>query len=422
MAASKRAAEAGSQEKGAHRRRELEPADLRTAARAMDEEGDLEAALGYLEEALALDPDDPQTLLYLAQLRHRRLEWQEAIDGYGAVLAEREVEPGDYVLLEYLTLLEEVRKAAPELLPQVHEEVEHLVLRFPEDPLVALARARRELELGPPIPEVRLGRALQRLDEFRVATEYKSLESLLPESTRAWFSFYLEHDPDAAHKLVAAELEKEPAALDLWYMLGESYAALGQKSDAVETFRFLLRMLPDKRTTRSLARLLSESGRDIEEVSELVSQTMHLERSRAKDIDLQLSVARSLANNLASESRDRALGHAPGSVEQAAQRRARPGRGGRDRRALRAVPRVALRGRSCGASPARGRRADRRPGAAAHAARRGQPGAVTTAGLAAHAVTAGLEHLGQRPEAPLGEQAPRGAAACAPGSGSGGSA
>ena len=300
-------ASAGSQEKGAHRRRELEPADLRTAARAMDEEGDLEAALGYLEEALALDPDDPETLLYLAQLRHRRLEWLEAIDGYGAVLAEREVEAGDYVLLEYLTLLEEVRKAAPELLSTVHEEVEHLVLRFPEDPLVALARARRELELGPPVPEVRLGRALQRLDEFRVATEYKSLESLLPESTRAWFAFYLEHDPDAAHKLVAAELEKEPAAVDLWYMLGESYAALGQKSDAVETFRFLLRMLPDKRTTRSLARLLSQSGRGIEEVSELVSQTMHLERSRSKDIDLQLSVARSLANNLASESRDRAL-------------------------------------------------------------------------------------------------------------------
>jgi tetratricopeptide (TPR) repeat protein len=181
------------------------------------------------------------------------------------------------------------------------------VLRFPEDPLVALARARRELELGPPIPEVRLGRALQRLDEYRAATEYRSLEALLPESTRAWFAFYLEHDLDAAHQLVVAELEKEPAALDLWYMLGESYAALGQRSQAVETFRFLLRMLPDKRTTRSLARLLSQSGRDTDEVSQLVSQTMHLERTRGRDVDLQLSVARSLANNLSSESRDRAL-------------------------------------------------------------------------------------------------------------------
>jgi hypothetical protein len=34
---------------------------------------------------------------------------------------------------------------------------------------------------------------------------------------------------------------------------------------------------------------------------------MQLERARARDIDLQLSVARSLANNLATESRDRAL-------------------------------------------------------------------------------------------------------------------
>ena len=177
----------------------------------------------------------------------------------------------------------------------------------PEDPLVALARARRELEVGPSIPEIRLGRALERLSDFRAETEYRSLEALLQGSTRAWFDFYLERDPQAANALVAAELEKEPAALDLWHMLGESQAALGQKSSAVETFRFLLRMLPNERTTRALARLLSESGRDTDEVSELVGQTMHLERSRGRDIDLQLSVARSLANNLAAESRDRAL-------------------------------------------------------------------------------------------------------------------
>lgn len=283
-------------------RGELEPLDLYVAAQAKVDQELIEDAVALLEESLELDPEYVEALLLLARLREDQLRWRESLEAYSSALAAGADQT--VLLPAYLAVLERAAAAQPDLLPVVLEHAENLVLRFPEDPRVALARARRELENGLSIPEVRLGRAYARLEEFRSSTSFRRLDELAPDSTRAWVDFYLGHDPSRALALVEKELERAPTSIDLWYMLGECQAALGLREEAIETLEFLQRMLPDARTTRALAHLLSENGRHTEQVTELATRTIQLERLRSRDVDLQLAVARSLVNNMATGARD----------------------------------------------------------------------------------------------------------------------
>ena len=288
-------------------RENLGPQDFLVAAQAKIQEGLVEEAVGLLEEARQLAPENRNILHELAKLRHKRLEYVEGFEAYRELVAVIDPGPGHYVVYEFLDLLEEAAAARTDLQPAVLEQVESLSLRLPTDPRVALSVALRELETGPMIPEIRLGRAFRRLEEFRVATEYRRLDDLAPNSTRSWVEFYMLHDPEAAHALVESELDKEPSSLDHWHMLGESFLALGKREEAIETFEFIQRMLPDSRTTRALAHIYSRTGRDTDKVSALASQTIKLERIRSRDIDLQIAVARSLVNNLGTAARDKGI-------------------------------------------------------------------------------------------------------------------
>jgi tetratricopeptide (TPR) repeat protein len=274
--------------------------DLRVRARVLSEDGEHEDAMLAIEQALELEPEDPENLLVLGQLHRKSFDWKPALLAMSQATAQREPSTDDYMVGDYLELIGEALAAAPDLASVVRAELVKLEERFPDDPLVLLELARSDLDDGAVTPETRLARSLQRLTVFRERIAGTPFESLRTGSTEAWVEFYLERDPRRARELVLDQLQLLPASIDLWRMLGRTEVALGARKAAIETYETLLRMLPEGDTARAIARLLSETGEDHPRVKALIAQTAKLERGRGKDFDLQLIQARSFVNDLKS--------------------------------------------------------------------------------------------------------------------------
>jgi tetratricopeptide (TPR) repeat protein len=322
----------GDRRQAVGRRPGEEAEELLTEAWARESAGNLSGALESVRRAVELDPKLAPAWFKLGQLSHRVPNWNEAIVALRTAARTGEVASASPIVEEFISVLQDARAALPsEVSAQlVRGDLAELAMRYPDDPAVALAQARSELDQEDIAPAVRVARAFERLERFRehldqMARDAKvaaslederaalrgsfvaaselidperveprapkptvqlSLESLRPGSTLAWKDFYQELEPARAEAFVRAELEARPGSLELWRMLGESLAAQGRRGEAIELFSLVARMVPDGPTHRALVRLYAQAGQDSARVEQAVAAVLQLEGRKAPDVDL----------------------------------------------------------------------------------------------------------------------------------------
>lgn len=271
--------------------------------------GGVEQAMVSIQEALERQPTYVRALMFQADLQRKQGLWSEAIDSCATAAAHAPQTSSSWVVDEYLDILEHAMAAAPDLLDSglVLQQLTTLQARFHDDPLIPLARAELELRANRTGSAVQLTKALSHLEGFLEEQEDTALESLRRGSTRAWLDFFILRDPLRAHRFVMRQRELRPESLDLWRMLGETHIALGQRTEAIELYEQLHRMLPDGAVSRALARLYAGSGVDDERVQEFIKYAIRLDKISARDFGLQLIRARSLINSTSPSSRNEGI-------------------------------------------------------------------------------------------------------------------
>ena len=271
--------------------------------------GGMDKAMASIEEALERDPTYVRALMFRADLQGKQGLWSEAIASCSTAAAFALPTSDSWVVEEYLEVLEHAMAAAPDLLDSglVLEQLTTLQARFFDDPLIPLVRAQLDLSSRPGGSAVQLTKALAHLDQFLEQQDDMPLESLRAGSTRAWLAFFIVRDPERAHNFVLGQRALRPESLDLWRMLGETYVALGQRTEAIALYEQLHRMLPDGAAARSLARLYADSGNDDDRVQEFVRYAIRLENVPPRDFGLQLIQARSLINSMTPSARNEGI-------------------------------------------------------------------------------------------------------------------
>ncbi|HUR28163.1 MAG TPA: hypothetical protein VM509_08245 [Planctomycetota bacterium] len=312
-----------------------EAEELLTQAWAQELAGNLGGALDSVRGAVAQDPALTPAWFKLGQIAHRIPHWSEALDALKHAVRATDPAANSPVVEELVAVLREARAAAPADFPGelVRSELADLAARFSEDPSVALAQARAELDQEDISPAVRVARAYERLDRFRLhlddqaaihakepafalearafrpetlfaaAAGYeprrRSLDTLRPGSTGAWKDFYQSLEPARAEAFVRDELSRRPGNLELWRMLGETLIAQDRRAEATQLFELVARMVPDGQTHRALARLYAEAGADHAKVEASIAAAVTLEGRKAPDVDLLYARAKSLTSSSA---------------------------------------------------------------------------------------------------------------------------
>jgi len=266
---------------------------------ALESQGRIAEAVAAAQEAVDLDPTHLPAVEQLAQLHERTGAWREALELHRESVLKAPADLADELVLDFLDFLERAHAAAPDLVSRatIAAELELLSRARPTDPLVALARAREKLGEKSSLTALRVRRAYDELDAFRVATEHRPLDELRPGATRAWMEFYLELDPGAAHEFVRRERDRLPGHIDLWLMFGETLVATGEPEAAIEHYRLVLEMLPEAQTRRHLVRLLARYGRDLPEIERHASAVAKIE-GRVRDPEMALHRARALISDV----------------------------------------------------------------------------------------------------------------------------
>jgi tetratricopeptide (TPR) repeat protein len=312
---------------------------LLTEAWALELAGNLGAALDNVRSAVTFDPQLAPAWFKLGQLAHRVPNWNESLDALRHAVRFAEVDTDSPIVEEFVSVLRDARAADPSNVSAelVRSELAELAVRFPEDPLVALAQARAELDQEDISPAVRVARAYDRLDRFglhlediaaasartekaarssdaalpavptRVETPVTAvrptLDSLRAGSTGAWKDFYQALEPARAEAFVRAELDRRPGSLELWRMLGETLIAQDRRTEATQLFEMLARMVPDGQTHRALARLYADTGSEFAKVEASIAAAVKLEGRKSPDVDLLYSLGKGLSGSLAGQSR-----------------------------------------------------------------------------------------------------------------------
>lgn len=178
---------------------------------------------------------------------------------------------------------------------EVSTLLEELGRHLPNDPLLALELAKKDIEDEPIDPTIGVDRAFARLERF-VAETRRSLEELRPRSTRKWVDFYLEIDPERADRFLEAELVRRPGELELWILRSRVLRARGDLAAAIENCETMLTMAHDSRILRELCRLRAATGSDIDEVDQLVARITELEGIKGLDGELILVKVQGLLN------------------------------------------------------------------------------------------------------------------------------
>ena len=169
----------------------------------LEQQGELPAALSTLEEAFEGHAELEVGREVYARLLAAGGRGSEAAAQYWRAITTSEGKAAIELLHSLLDVLRSARETGDPPLESRRGLLAELEVRFPEQPLVALARAELELERDPRKPDLALNRALEVLDEFRSATNHRSLDELDRGSTLPWFEFLDRATPDAAEALPA---------------------------------------------------------------------------------------------------------------------------------------------------------------------------------------------------------------------------
>lgn len=283
------------------RRRALGPRDGEEAEVALElswtleKQGRLGRAFEEARNAVELDPTYLPAVSRLAQLHERAGSWREALDLYRSATLDAPAEMSSVLVLDYLDFLERAHAADSDTVSRatVAAELEVLSRNHPDDPMIALARAREKLGEKSTVTALRVRRAFDELDSFRAKTDHRPLDELRPGATRAWMEFYMELDPDAAHEFVRFEFDRVPSDIDNWLMYGETLVAIGHPEAAIDHYRLVLEMMPEAQTRRALVRLLARYGRDLSEI-ERHADAVALIEGRTLDPEMTFYRARAL--------------------------------------------------------------------------------------------------------------------------------
>lgn len=287
--------------------------------------GNLAGAVECARKSVELDPALAPAWFKLGQLSHRLADWDTAIDALRRAARLSDVETASPIADDFVTVLRRARAAVPDRISaeSVRNDLSELADRLPDDPGIALALARAELDQDDLPPAVRVARAYDRLDRFLLKLEdaarsdapggsdskddssaplsrirqpavRPSLERLRPGATRAWKDFYQELEPARAEAFVRAEMEERPGSLELWHMLGETLVAQDRRGEATALYELVARMVPDGQTHRALASLYADSGVDLAKVESAIAAAVQLEGRKAPDVDLLFHLGRAL--------------------------------------------------------------------------------------------------------------------------------
>jgi tetratricopeptide (TPR) repeat protein len=132
--------------------------------------------------------------------------------------------------------------------------------KFPDDPLIPLVLAEREIGVDERNPALDLGRSFQIIDDFRERTNYIGINDLREGGTELWTRFFLAHDPVRAEEFLINEIQEYPGDTTLWIQLGSALEAQGRTNDAMELYEDLVVISSDPVAHGRLAWMLSRHG------------------------------------------------------------------------------------------------------------------------------------------------------------------
>ncbi len=265
-------------------------------AYVLQRNGQVDRALSEARKAVELDGTHLSALRLLAELHEQNERWRDAMELYRktALTAPRAV--AHEFVADYIEFLERAHAKAPTHVPRasVAAELEILGHRIPDDPLIALARAREELVAAGSYSYVRVKRAYESLDLFRKENAGRPLDELRQGASRAWMQFYAALDPRRAETFIRDELVLQPGSLDLWILHGETLVAQDRWDAAIEHFETVLTMMPDSSTRRHLVRLLADYGSDLERLEEQAAAILGIDGDPT-DVEVHFHMGRGLA-------------------------------------------------------------------------------------------------------------------------------
>jgi tetratricopeptide (TPR) repeat protein len=225
----------------------------------LEQQGEKAAALATLEEAFQGHPDLEVGREVYARLLAAAGRGSEASAQYWRAITAAEGKGATDLLHALLGVLRAARDTGDPPLESRRGLLAEIEVRFPTQPLVALARAELEIERDPRKPEIALNRAVEVLDEFRAATNQRSLDELDPGSSLPWFEFLERATPDAAEALLRSELQAAPGSVEMWLTLASFLEEHGRKTEALSLYTDLCEMSESPRAHLGAARLMGRS-------------------------------------------------------------------------------------------------------------------------------------------------------------------
>jgi tetratricopeptide (TPR) repeat protein len=276
---------------------------LLTSAWNLEAAGSAQQAMIRVRRALELDPQLEPAWVKLGALLADSGDTLGALDALQRAVGTTAVASNNPVVAQYVEALLAARKSHPSevSIARVYNELNALMTRFQDDPLLALELARAELDNPGVSQAASVAKAYERLSRFREWTAKKPLEHLRLGATAAWKDFYQAHEPRRARAFLEQELLLRPGAIELWRMLGEVLEAEGRAKEAVELYETIQSMVPTGEVRRAVAALLAASGADPALVEQYIQDAMKLELRAVPDADLQVIHARALLNGSASQ-------------------------------------------------------------------------------------------------------------------------
>ncbi len=248
-----------------------------TRAREAFGQGDLATARSEIQEGLRIVPNDAPLLYQFFLLARAEGRYAEAVEATRAFLAALPARARDAALPTVLDLYEEALDEHKLSLEDWRRFVENVAERYPENSLVVLQLAHRDVRMSVANnPVTGVYRALGRLDAFRKSTNKAPVESLGAGSLARWHEFYLATSPERGEAFLREELAADPRSSDLWAMLGENLLAQGRCLEAREKLDLLLSIVPDERALELWIEIEARRGAPVEDLMRACTMLMSL--------------------------------------------------------------------------------------------------------------------------------------------------
>jgi tetratricopeptide (TPR) repeat protein len=232
------------------------PEGLVLLARKDRQEGLPRRAQAAALAALQARPDWVEALAEAGRAATLAGDHQQALTAWRKVLLEHSPHEAQPFVPDLLEALAQATASPGEgLEPRTeHATLEEVAASLPDDPRLALARARLALAEQADNPALGIARAFGHLDAFLAAHSDTTLESLQPGSSEAWARFYVAIDPEVAQAFLRSQREREPGNLELWLQLGRVLRRGGAIDEATLMLMRASRISPDPRFALELAR------------------------------------------------------------------------------------------------------------------------------------------------------------------------